>query len=289
MKAGKKNILIIGPGKVGTSLFRALQENGTYHIYLAGKHSLSSPLSTHIKAEDYIDLSCETTHRQADLIILTVPDNRINEAAQNALKFSHSGTIAVHTSGTFDSSCLKILKKKNLPVAAWHPLQTFTQSFLPKQHWQGITTTFEGSQKALPAIKELCSHLGCELLPLSKEQKTALHLAAVITANFIPALFSAGSALLQKQGITWEQAQKLLIPLMRQSLNNIAGNPPGSALSGPLQRGDLETLQKHLAFLKENEPPQLAELYRLMSLLLAEEEKFDVKNRKQALEWLNNA
>ncbi|HGY54889.1 MAG TPA: DUF2520 domain-containing protein [Caldithrix abyssi] len=289
MKAGKKNILIIGPGKVGTSLFRALQENGTYHIYLAGKHSLSSPLSTHIKAEDYIDLSGETTHLQADLLILAVPDNRITEAAQNALKFSHSETIAVHTSGAFDSSRLEEFKKQDLPVAAWHPLQTFTQSFLPKQHWQGITTTFEGSSKALPAIKKLCVHLGCEVLPLSKEQKAALHLAAVITANFIPALFSAGSALLQKQGITWEQAQKLLIPLMRQSLNNIAGNPPGSALSGPLQRGDLETLQKHLAFLKENEPPQLAELYRLMSLLLAEEDKFDVKNRERTREWLSNA
>ncbi len=289
MKAGKKNILIIGPGKVGTSLYRALQESRTYRFYLAGEHPLSSPLSTHIKAEDYIDLSCETAHLQADLIILTVPDNRINEAAQNALKFGHSRTIAVHTSGAFDSSRLEIFKKKDLPVAAWHPLQTFTQSFLPKQRWQGITTTFEGSPKALPAIKELCAHLDCEVLPLSKEQKTVLHLAAVITANFIPALFSAGSSLLQKQGIPWEQAQKLLIPLMRQSLNNIAGNPPDSALSGPLQRGDLETLQKHLAYLEENEPPQLAELYRLMSLLLAEEEKFDVKNRKQALEWLNNA
>jgi len=282
-----KTIIIIGPGKVGTSLFRALRQVERCRLYMAGNKPLPDQLARQIPAERYIDLSEAFTQVKADLLIFTVPDDRINGAAEKAVTLCPPGAVAVHTSGAVNSDCLKVLKEHGAQTASWHPLQSFSRRFLSGDIWKGITTTFEGDAGAESTLRDICGTLGCTLLPLNRKQKFALHTASVFAANFLPALLAAGQRILKQEGIDSSRTKALLIPLMFRSLKNIEENPPEKALSGPLQRGDLGTLDKHLTGLRRSGHYDLAELYRLLSGLLAEEEQFDIINREQVLKWLS--
>ncbi len=281
-----KTVIIIGPGKVGSSLFLAMRKNSALRTYLAGNKALTPELARLVPEESYIQLGKKIYTQRPDVVVFTVPDDVIKTAAGALLPFCESCSLAVHTSGAFDSSQLDILKSMGIQTGSWHPLQTFTKILLPPSIWQGITTTFEGDEEAELFISDLCRYLGCRLIPIDKRQKLAVHVASVFAANFLPALFSAGWSVLKKEDFSREQSKQLLLPLMRRSLYNIQENPPEEALSGPLQRGDRGTLQRHLDFLQQGEATKLAELYRLLSKLLAEDKQFSITDREQVLRWL---
>jgi len=282
----KKTVIIIGPGKVGSSLFLALRQKSSYRVYLAGFKPLVSRFARYIPQDGYIELGLKNRLQHVDALIFTVPDDAIKPAAEAVRPLCSTCSITVHTSGALDSSQLDVLKSTGVQTGSWHPLQTFTKRFLDQSFWQGITTTFEGDKEAELFIGDLCRHLGCRLIHIDRRQKPALHIASVFCANFLPALLSAGLSILKEEGFTPEQGKSLLLPLMRKSLKNMEENPFEKALSGPLQRADIGTLQRHTEFLLQKNMPQLTEIYRLLSKLLAGDKQLDINDRERVIQWL---
>lgn len=281
-----KTVIIVGPGKVGSSLFLAMRQDSAYRVYLAGHKPLFPEFARLIPDGTYIELGKKMYVQNPDVLIFAVPDDAIKSAAETLLPFCTSRSLAVHTSGALDSSQLEALKSRGVRTGSWHPLQTFSKAFLTESIWRGISTTFEGDNEAEPFIRNLCGHLGCRLIRINRRQKLALHIASVFSANFLPALLSAGQSILQEEGFVPEQGKKLLLPLMRQSLKNVEENPPEKALSGPLQRADIGTLQRHIEFLLQKNMAELAEVYRFLSKLLAEDMRFNINTREQVIQWL---
>jgi predicted short-subunit dehydrogenase-like oxidoreductase (DUF2520 family) len=107
----------------------------------------------------------------------------------------------------------------------------------------------------------LAEKLGGNVFSIPENRRSLYHAAAVTTAGHIVALFSVACEMMEKCGVDQIEAKKILLPLLKSTVRNIESLPLEKALTGTFARGDLETLQRHLAALRENLPAEYSELY----------------------------
>jgi len=206
------------------------------------------------------------------LIFITVPDDSIEDIASEIAKNVKSNilsenVIVAHCSGALTSDVLNPLELKGAATVAFHPLQTFSLS-TGVDRFHDIFVSLEGDETAVKCLKKLVTILGADPLVLSKDQKKALHIAAVFASNYLVGLLHAAEKVASNAGI--DDPITKLKPLVEQTMLNIFSSGPGHALSGPVKRGDLVTVRNHLNFLQAQ--PNQKEFYLsggsyLMSML----------------------
>lgn len=186
-----------------------------------------------------------------DLVLLCVPDRAIPEAAREVAP----GPWVAHVSGATPLSALAPHSRR----FSLHPLQTFTKSRGPEQldgAWAAVTAdTAEAQQVGF----ELAELLGLRPFALPEEGRSAYHAGAAMASNYLVALRHAAGSLLEAAGAPAEA----LDPLMRRVIEN------DFELTGPIARGDWETVERHLAAIQENRP-ELEELYVVLARATAE-------------------
>lgn len=278
----KHNILIIGAGRVGSSLYRAFSVFGHSVKLYDRKKNLENYKN---KAAVVSSLQADVLH-WASIISIAVNDDSITQIARELDRFDLAGKTIFHTAGALDSSALSGLEKKGAYTASIHPMQTFTERFPEPDIWKGIFCSSEGSKNAYQILGPLFFEMGCPLTQLTKKQKQALHVAAVFSSNYLMALFSMAQEITESMPAGLDIHEKVLKPLVRQSIENYSSKPFKQALSGPLQRGDIQTIQKHLVFLDTLENKDLKHLYRLLGAELLKNDDLDIKNRPQLKELL---
>jgi predicted short-subunit dehydrogenase-like oxidoreductase (DUF2520 family) len=183
---------------------------------------------------------------EADLVLLCVPDRAIAEVA-SAIP---PGPWLAHTSGARRLSELAPHERR----FSLHPLQTFTHARGPEQ-LDGAWAAVSGeSAQAVEAGLELARLLGLEPFELDDAERPAYHAGAAIASNFLVTIHWAAAELLQAAGAPPEALE----PLMRRTIEN------GFELTGPISRGDWETVESHLAEIRARRP-QLEPMYRILS------------------------
>ncbi len=244
-------ILLIGKGRVGTSLSSCLRERKISFIHKRGR-------------EDFLaDLP------KTNLVLIAVKDDAIQEIAKTihhsrALK---PGSALAHFSGALSS---KILKAKGYYAFSIHPLKSFA---FPKgrcSDFQGIPFVFEGDQQTIKIAKQLIKKLGGEWVEIQGKDKILYHTAACAASNFLVTLVSMASDLIQKTGILeknrrFKATHLFLIPLLKSAIENIEKIGIPGALTGPIERGDFSTVKKQIEALKKR-APNLLEVYKILSL-----------------------
>jgi predicted short-subunit dehydrogenase-like oxidoreductase (DUF2520 family) len=199
----------------------------------------------------------------ADLIFLTVPDDVIREVAQKLAAHSPTGAV-IHTSGVHSLEVLAALVDH--PVGSFHPLYPF-------QH----ETTLTGNEHMLIALEASNEKLGQQLWDLARDlgghpatirlgYKMQYHAAAVMASNYLVTLFSIALMLMAEAGVPIEEARIALAQLMRGNLDNLEKLDPSEALTGPIARGDLVTVQSHVTALGSSHH-DYANAYRLLGHL----------------------
>lgn len=250
-------VAVLGTGKVGSALSRALASGGL----------------------DVVQLSSRGTDRAgaraADLVVLAVGDDAIGPVADDlAAEWGPAETArdhgVVHCSGALDRTPLEPLARNGWRTGAWHPMQAFASPDSPVL--PGVTWGTTADPALLPLLHDLTTALAGHLLLLRAEDRPRYHAAAAIASNYTDVLVHHAALLLEDCGLAREEALHALLPLVRTSLDGLerAGLPDG--LTGPLARGDLGTVRRHLAALADR--PVTARLYREAGLaaepLLAE-------------------
>ncbi|MBC7107022.1 MAG: DUF2520 domain-containing protein [Firmicutes bacterium] len=255
-------VAIIGAGKVGSTLGILLRERG-YPV--AGVYS-RTPSSARALAERLGTQAPEnpvTVTRAADLVLVTTPDGAIGPVAARLAEAGgfRPGQVVAHASGALSSEVLAPARGLGAAVVSIHPLQTFAEVEGAVQHLPGSFFAVEGDEAALPVARQMVEDLGGRYFLIRAEDKPLYHAAACIACNYLVALLHLATGLYRRFGLKREQAFEALQPLVAGTFRNIARVGVAAALTGPIARGDAETVARHLEVL-EPLGGEVADLYR---------------------------
>lgn len=202
--------------------------------------------------------------QNAGLVLVAVPDDAIAAVAQT---LATSGAITapqivLHLSGLLDRSALDPLASTDAGRGSFHPLQSIVDPSTAAERLRGAYAGIEGDDRALQAAEALAQDLGMIAVRLSRETKAAYHAAAAIVSNYTTALLAMSQRIATEAGLPEEYAKKMYFPLLRGTIANIEAQGPINALTGPIVRGDIQTVRAHLEVLQ----PADRELYRQLAL-----------------------
>lgn len=258
----KQSIAIVGCGTIGTTLGKLFAEVG-YPIVGVASRRLESARRTaeFIGISNYSDNSVHITS-DADIVFVTTTDSAIqsvcNEIAmQNGFKKS---SFVFHCSGAYASEILASARQCGTHVGSLHPLQSFASVEQALQMVAGCTCTFEGDPEALPLARELVREIGADFIQIGVQDKPLYHAAAVVASNYLVTLLNLVIELNQLIGISEKYSIKAFLPLIRGTLHNVEDLGIHMALTGPIVRGDIDTITSHIEAIKTR-APQLLPLY----------------------------
>ena len=250
-------VAIVGAGRMGQGLGLALDRAGWQVRLLArSRHPVVPPLVLHTGPRAEATLG-------ADLVLLAVPDDAIPSlAAELALQGGiGAAQVVLHLSGLLDRRALGALLPTGAALGSFHPLQTVADPAAAPERLAGAYAGIEGDERAVAAGERLAGAMGMLAIRLSSEGKAAYHAGAVMAANYTVALAGVAERLAVAGGVPAEVADRLYLPLIRGAAGNLELGP-AAALTGPIRRGDVRTVEAHLAALESED----RELYRLLGL-----------------------
>jgi predicted short-subunit dehydrogenase-like oxidoreductase (DUF2520 family) len=200
------------------------------------------------------------------LVLVCVDDDAVADVAEalTAVRHPWRETVVAHTSGALTSSSLAAIADEGADTLSFHPLQALT-SDSGAEALDGVYVGLEGSQRAVGAGIELAVGLGLRYLVLSPEAKARYHVAAVVASNFQVTLTAVVQEILNSIDVPRDDSQAMIEPLVRGTLANLARSTPEEALTGPVVRGDLDTLRRHGLTLRQH-LPQLVPVYAAMTV-----------------------
>jgi predicted short-subunit dehydrogenase-like oxidoreductase (DUF2520 family) len=245
---------IIGAGTVGTALAAGLSRN-EYQIaaVVSRRRSSATRLAQTVNLPE--NLICDTLQdvaNKADFIFITTPDDAIPVVA-NEIRW-HAGQYVVHCSGVDSLDVLEPARIVGAEVGSFHPLQTFAGIYKAIENMPGSTFVLEAEGDLQEILKKMALALKGRWIKLGSGDKAAYHTAAVLSSNYLVTLVKLSTDLWDSFGIPREQAIQALLPLLKGTINNIENLGIPNALTGPIARGDIGTVQIHLNTLKETAP-----------------------------------
>jgi predicted short-subunit dehydrogenase-like oxidoreductase (DUF2520 family) len=253
----------IGAGVVGTALASRLSLQG-YRVVAVYDLSLTAAQGL---AEVVTDCQlCKGAHdvaNTAEFVFITVPDDIIPQVVAEV--GWHTGQIVVHCSGAASTDILEPAKERGASIGCFHPLQTFASVTQAIDNLPGSTFTLEAEEPLLSVLKEMATALQGSWLELKPGDKALYHAAACIACNYFVTLLKLATDLWQNFGVSTDEATQALLPMLRGTLSNISSVGLPHCLTGPIARGDLMTIRKHLAAL-EKTAPFLLPLYKELGI-----------------------
>jgi predicted short-subunit dehydrogenase-like oxidoreductase (DUF2520 family) len=205
----------------------------------------------------------------ADLILIATPDDALEAIAKSLGRIAGRGLrrkIVLHTSGALDRGVLAPLARQGAATGSLHPMQTFSGRSAPKL--DGIIFAIEGDAKARRAGREIARALGGVPVTIDGRSKPAYHAAGVLAAGHALALLESSVEVLIGIGFTRRRSLDTLLPLTRQMLDNMERLGARAAWTGPVARGDYETIAKHANALRRY-PREFWQAYAALALLAA--------------------
>jgi predicted short-subunit dehydrogenase-like oxidoreductase (DUF2520 family) len=246
---------VVGAGRVGAVLAAALRGAGHEIVAVAGE-SDASRLRIQTLLPDVDARKPSAVAREADILFLTVPDDVLGNvvAMLSAAGAIHAGQYVVHTSGRHGTGVLGPAAERGAHVAAMHPAMTFTGTGLDLPRVPGCVFGCTGDDGVRPVVEGLVCDLRARAVWVRDEQRVLYHAALAHGANHLVTLVGQATRLLAATGV--ENPSALLRPLLQASLDNTLAYGD-AALTGPIVRGDLETVREHLRTLADSSPDAL--------------------------------
>jgi predicted short-subunit dehydrogenase-like oxidoreductase (DUF2520 family) len=255
------NIGIAGTGRVAQALGRALREAGEPVTCLAGRDAERTRAAADFIGVEAIGL--DVLPGRAERILIAVSDGAILEVASLLAAAGVCPCAVLHTSGALGEEALAPLARLGAACGTLHPLQTIANAELGVDALRGVAYAVSGTGEALEWAISIAECLGGTVLPIRPEARARYHAAAALASNAVVALLDAAMLLLGEAGVDDPATQlHALAPLARAAVDSVFTRGPAAALTGPVERGDAETVARHLAALAG---PQ-RELYRAVSL-----------------------
>jgi predicted short-subunit dehydrogenase-like oxidoreductase (DUF2520 family) len=260
----KEDITIVGAGTLAAALVRALHQSG-YRIREIVTRNQPQSLRRARALAKRVHASATTLSKAqlgARITWICVPDDSISEVAESIAKQRDwRQKVVLHSSGALGADALAPAKQAGAETASAHPLMTFVNQ--SSADFKGVPFAMEGDANALALIGAVVRRLGGKPFRIAAEFKPAYHAFGFFSSPALVALIAAAQQVGKLAGLGEHQARELMEPIVRRTIDNCFRSAPEEAFSGPLRRGDLATVRKHLEVLKQQ--PDLRELYRALS------------------------
>ena len=259
-------VFIMGAGVVGTALAARLVRAG---VPVAGLHGRQAELSD--AASAISGVLCTTGDipeilSQSDVVIISVRDERIREVVDRLLREKRLGKnqVLLHTSGANASGDILSGARGHVrALGTLHPLVSFADPRLAVEGMRTVAFGLEGDPLARHLAGKLVALLGARSVVLDSKNLALYHAGAVLVSNYVVALADLGRTLLIGAGVKPDEALPALIPLLTSVVQNLAQVGLPTALTGPVERGDVSSVERHLEALTRR-APQILEIYRLL-------------------------
>jgi len=251
----KKSIQIIGYGRVGSHLDFSLRESPRFSIVKGG----------------------------GDIIFISTPDSRVKDVVEKLARFSVKDRIIFHTSGVLTSEVLKPLQDEGADTGSFHPVQTFAKKATKQGDtgWlKGMYVMIEGSKRAVGVGASIAREMGAKPKVIEKGDKILHHICCVIGSNYVTCLMGIVEELGKKiriNGFNKRSFLSIYAPLVKQTLKNLEKYGPAESLTGPIERGDTETIRMHVMELGKK-APEFSKIYKALG-----RETANLANRKGSL------
>jgi predicted short-subunit dehydrogenase-like oxidoreductase (DUF2520 family) len=249
----------IGAGTTGTALAVRLAQLG-YKVAAVSSRTFSSAekLAARIQGcKAY--LSAQEVAEAVGLVFITTPDDAIAIVAGEVQW--HDGQSVIHCSGAHSVDILDAAKKRGANTGCFHPLQTFASIEHAIDNIPGSTFGIEAEEPLATLLKKAAEDLEGDWVILKAGDKVLYHAAAVIACNYLVTLVKLSTDLWQTFDVPPAQAVKALMPLLQGTLSNIKNVGLPNCLTGPIARGDLGTISRHLESLSK-QAPSLLDIYK---------------------------
>lgn len=253
-----EHVFILGAGRAGTGLARALRASGVDVVGLHGRHQ-------HAGGDAVTTGALPPSLAGASVVLVTVRDAQIDAALEELLAAPPApGAVVLHASGSAEPAALALVRAAGHPAGTFHPLVPIADPARAPELLRGAWIGIDGDERAREASTTLAAALGARVLDIPPGEKARYHAAAVMASNFPVVLLSLGEHLLEEAGLDPAAAHSALRPLFLATADNLRAHRGPRALTGPLVRGDAGTVRAHLAALG-CDPAALA-AYRALSL-----------------------
>ena len=253
---------LVGPGRAGTTLALALVARGWTPVAVAGR-AIDSP--SVLRAAALLDAPARevaVAATDADLVLIATPDAAIAEAASAVAPGLRVGALVIHCSGvcTLDELDKLRVARPDVEVGSLHPLQSLPSPEIGVARLPGSWCAVDGPDD----VERLAVSLGMRPFRVQNADRVAYHAAATVASNHLVALLGQAARLADAAGVP----AAALLPLVRATLENVETLGAEGALTGPVARGDVDTVRRHLGVLHDDEQPAyraLAEQARRIS------------------------
>jgi len=241
---------MVGAGNLGTALALSLHRMG-YSIDAVIVRARGAALSKARRLAKQVGAQALTdpSALRADLIWFCVPDAEIARAARAfARKIEWKGRVALHSSGALTSDELAVLRSRGASVASVHPLMTFVRGSRPAL--AGVPFAVEGDARAVRLAGRVIADVGGHAYSIRKKDKAAYHAWGTFASPLFTALLATTEQVAALAGVNRKTAKRRMIPILLQTLANYAAFDAAGAFSGPIVRGDVDTVKRHLRVLR---------------------------------------
>lgn len=253
----------IGAGTTGTALAVRLSRK-RWPVTVVYSRTLSSAQRlARLVPDCHVCHTAQEVADAADLVFITTPDDLIADVCHGVEW--RPGQSVVHCSGAHSVDILEHAKQQGARVGSFHPLQTFANVDQATQNLPGSTFALEAEEPLLATLKQLTVLLNGSSVQLRPGDKVIYHAAAVLACNYMVTQVKLALDLWREFGVSPKDATRALLPLLQGTVNNIGTLGLPGCLTGPIARGDIDTIERHLSTLQARDHSLLA-VYRELGL-----------------------
>lgn len=225
-------LIVIGYGRAGGAMCLASERAG---------HEIVGVLSRSGEAR-WPKLAWDTRLPEADLALIAVSDDSIAEVSTRIAPHVDEVAVVAHMSGFVPVLTLHHLQERGIAVGGFHPLQSLPDPETGAEALAGAYVGIDGDQLAVDTLTHLATSLDLRPFPLNDQARPAYHAAAAAAANFVVASLAVSADLFRSAGIDPHVSR----PLVESVLDNVFDKGASASLTGPIARGDIETVIGHL-------------------------------------------
>lgn len=259
----------IGPGKVGVSLGRYFTHKGIKLSGFYGRNTKTTMEAANITKSKFYD-NIQDIIKESNILFITTPDDMISIIDRDLKKFDLNNKSICHTSGSLKSNVLCNAKHSGALIYSIHPIFAFSNKNTNLKDLENIYFSIEGdylensSLNDTINVMQLIKTLGNKFFIRSDKTSSTYHLANVFVSNLTLSLLDIGISYFKKIGLNEEEALNAIKPLIQGNIDNITKKGFVNSLTGPVLRGDITTIEKHLSVIDKEDK----DLYKILSLNL---------------------
>lgn len=244
----KPSIAFVGAGALASALAVLLHERGYRITDVVSRSGVSARKLARKVGAKGSKLGAHAI--VADVLWLAVPDAEVADCAARVAESKSKARFALHSSGALSSRLLAPLAACGAKLASAHPMMTFVAGKPPSL--DGVWWALEGERSAVRTARAIASELGSETFEIKADHKALYHAFGAMLSPMLVSELTAASALGLAAGVPRAKLYGVMRPIVERTLANLFANGGAAAFSGPLRRGDVATVEKHITALQKS-------------------------------------